>query len=182
MPVGYGQLGCSGFIVSDKDGNFVSRKTRAYLQFGEAAFKHVESLLAELIPAECTITPIPSALDLGHAQPSKNVPEKKKKDRKKKIEPPASVSVDSMDDEHKECTDSFNKVIEDPSTDNFQKLFDVLQFHFYHEEELIMTYSEKNETKESSSFSALDSHKMDHQRILKIAGDELERVNGCGTK
>ena len=45
MPVGYGQLGCSGFIVSDKDGCFVSRKTRAYLEYGEAAFDYVESIL-----------------------------------------------------------------------------------------------------------------------------------------
>ena len=29
MPVGYGQLGCSGFIVSNKDGYFVSKKTSA---------------------------------------------------------------------------------------------------------------------------------------------------------
>ena len=50
MPVGYGQLGCSGFIVSDKDGYFVSKKTSAYLQYGEAAFEEVEELLEELVP------------------------------------------------------------------------------------------------------------------------------------
>jgi hypothetical protein len=33
MPQGYGQLGCSGFVVSDGDGNFVSRKTAAFLQY-----------------------------------------------------------------------------------------------------------------------------------------------------
>ena len=42
MPVGFGQLGCSGFVVSDANGKFVSRKTKAYLQFGEDAFRHVE--------------------------------------------------------------------------------------------------------------------------------------------
>ena len=41
----FGQLGCSGFIVSDRDGCFVSRKTKAYLQYGDAAFSHVEELL-----------------------------------------------------------------------------------------------------------------------------------------
>lgn len=50
MPVGYGQLGCSGFIVSDTDGCFVSRKTQAYLQYGDDAFNHVESLIAGMVP------------------------------------------------------------------------------------------------------------------------------------
>ena len=54
MPVGYGQLGCSGFIVVDKKGNFVSRKTRAYLQYGEDAFEHVEELLSDLLKEEPT--------------------------------------------------------------------------------------------------------------------------------
>ena len=50
MPVGYGQLGCSGFIVSDAEGYFVSRKTKAYLQYGEDAFGHVEHMLEGLVP------------------------------------------------------------------------------------------------------------------------------------
>jgi hypothetical protein len=45
MPVGFGQLGCSGFVISDAKGNFVSRKTAAYLQYGPQAFRHVESIL-----------------------------------------------------------------------------------------------------------------------------------------
>ncbi len=49
MPVGYGQLGCSGFIISDANGKFVSRKTASFLQFGEDAFRHVESILADLL-------------------------------------------------------------------------------------------------------------------------------------
>ena len=48
LPVGYGQLGCSGFIVINKDGTtFLSRKTRAYLQYGEDAFPHVEEILSK---------------------------------------------------------------------------------------------------------------------------------------
>lgn len=49
MPVGYGQLGCSGFIIADANGNFVNRKTAAYLQFGDEAFRHVESILTDLL-------------------------------------------------------------------------------------------------------------------------------------
>ena len=50
MPVGYGQLGCSGFVVSDSKGNFASRKTAAYLDYGESAFRQVETILADLLP------------------------------------------------------------------------------------------------------------------------------------
>ena len=32
----------SSFVVSDANGKFVSRKTKAYLQLGEDAFRHVE--------------------------------------------------------------------------------------------------------------------------------------------
>mmetsp|Transcript_2407 Transcript_2407/g.4208 ORF Transcript_2407/g.4208 Transcript_2407/m.4208 type:complete len:91 (+) Transcript_2407:702-974(+) len=41
------QLGCSGYIVSDANGCFVRRKTKAYLDYVEAAFSHIEKLLLE---------------------------------------------------------------------------------------------------------------------------------------
>ena len=49
LPRGYGQLGCSGFIVADSEGCFVSRKTKAFLQYGDAAFRHVEQILDNLL-------------------------------------------------------------------------------------------------------------------------------------
>ena len=46
----FGQLGCSGFIVVDKSGRCVSRKTVAFLQQGpDAAFADVERLLKPLV-------------------------------------------------------------------------------------------------------------------------------------
>eukprot|EP00546_Thalassionema_frauenfeldii_P018770 CAMPEP_0178898446 /NCGR_PEP_ID=MMETSP0786-20121207/2336_1 /TAXON_ID=186022 /ORGANISM="Thalassionema frauenfeldii, Strain CCMP 1798" /LENGTH=96 /DNA_ID=CAMNT_0020569167 /DNA_START=158 /DNA_END=444 /DNA_ORIENTATION=- len=33
--LGYGQLGCSGFIIIDFDGYFVSKRTKAFLDYGE---------------------------------------------------------------------------------------------------------------------------------------------------
>jgi len=168
MPVGYGQLGCSGFIVSDKDGYFVSRKTDAYLQYGDAAFEHVEELLASLIPAAVTPTDLESSSDSTSTSPDTVT--------RGKIEPPASVGVESMDDEHIECTESFNKAIEDPSSCNLQKLFDILKSHFDHEEELMDKFSEKSKKGITSAFSSMNSHKMDHKGILNIAECELERV------
>jgi len=52
MPVGYGQLGCSGFVISDAHGRFVTKKTSAYLQYGERAFRHVEAIIEEVLAQE----------------------------------------------------------------------------------------------------------------------------------
>ena len=45
----WGQLGCNGFIILDASHNVVCPSTSAYLQVGEKAFRHVESLLEPLI-------------------------------------------------------------------------------------------------------------------------------------
>ena len=86
-----------------------------------------------------------------------------------------------MDDEHQECTDSFNKVLENPTADNLLDLYNVLKEHFDHEEKLMMEYSE-TKSDASSSFSAINSHKNDHDRILNIAKEELDRLNVCEYK
>ena len=46
MPRGFGQLGCSGFVVVDGHGNFISKRTAAFLEEGEGAFRDVETILA----------------------------------------------------------------------------------------------------------------------------------------
>ena len=48
MPVGYGQLGCSGFVIVDGQGCFVTKKTKSFLNYGEDAFLDVERILSEL--------------------------------------------------------------------------------------------------------------------------------------
>lgn len=198
MPVGYGQLGCSGFVISDADGNFVSRKTAAYLQYGESAFRHVESLLQDLIPSQSPSTQKNKKKN-DVVPPTNVVMDREEKDKNKKrkncdgtknkaakssssssptstmtmMQPPESVGVDAMDDEHKICTDSFNRAMKDPTFENLEELHDILKCHFDHEEELIEKYSSSSS---SSTFSALNSHRLDHQRILKIATTELERI------
>lgn len=183
FPVGYGQLGCSGFIVSDDQGRFVSRKTRAFLDYDQAAFRHVESLLAKLVvPKDDDDDAVVSSKrqkgDLKNSEEKKSEDSTQIRDLKEKVKPPPSVGVDVMDDEHKECTECFNNVIENPSADNLKRLYDVLKLHFDHEEKLMEKYCATN--KPTSSFSALDSHRSDHERILNIAREELDRVSGCG--
>lgn len=163
--------------MSDGEGCFVSRKTNAYLNYGDAAFGHVESLLAALVPAPVAPT----------VQTNATTSSKKKRDPKAKVEPPSSVGVDSMDNEHKECTDSFNKVIKNPTAENMLELYDILKEHFDHEEEVMKKYfgngkdnqSSTDSTNQPSSFSSLDSHIKDHQRMLGIANSELDRVSSC---
>jgi len=166
MPRGFGQLGCSGFVVSDARGNFVSRKTRAYLQVGEGAFRHVESILSELVPSATKKLPAPPA-SAAVSQPK----QKRQKNNQTMIKPPASVGVDSMDDEHRECTDSFNRALKDPTDETLKHLHAILKEHFAHEEELIGRHSPRN-----GAFSKLASHALDHARILGIAAAELDRL------
>ena len=80
-----------------------------------------------------------------------------------------------MDEEHRICTESFNRALNDPTFETLLEVFELLKSHFAHEEELIEKYAMPPE-QHNSQFSALDSHKKDHFRILSIAAVELQRV------
>ena len=88
FPVGYGQLGCSGFVISDAKGNFVSRKTAAFLQYGQDAFRHVESILADLLmemendKRAAMEAPSSTVIERGPVAPSSSI-SPKESDRKK---------------------------------------------------------------------------------------------------
>eukprot|EP00957_Ditylum_brightwellii_P186050 14165294-Ditylum_brightwellii.AAC.1 len=76
FPVGYGQLGCSGFVVVDERGCFVSRKTMAYLQYGEAAFTYVENLLERVFDVRpmyrsSTADAVPAFMMVGREEQEK---------------------------------------------------------------------------------------------------------------
>lgn len=203
FPVGFGQLGCSGFVISDVNGNFVSRKTSAYLQYGQDAFRHVESILTDLLiemendkPAEVA-APSKTVIDRG---PPGQISKKQKTDSATAsitddssassssrgnengspapvlaTEAPPSVGVEAMDAEHQICADSFNRALKDPNFETLQEVFDLLCSHFAHEEELIAKYYGIS-LENPSEFSALSSHRKDHFRMLDIAANELNRV------
>ena len=79
-----------------------------------------------------------------------------------------------MDDEHEECANSFNRLLEHPSAEALQELVDILKAHFEHEEELMEKFMGKDK------FSSLHSHKRDHERILSIAEKELGVIAASG--
>jgi len=185
FPEGYGQLGCSGFIVSDVEGCFVSRKTAAFLQYGEEAFRALEMMLAKLVSVEdgeeethfknedgcanANVAPTSVRMNRDAAVADKDG----------KVQVPASVGVVAMDEEHKECTDVMNLVLSEPSSCNLEKLHGILKSHFEHEEVLMKKYFGSNGSGGGvSSFSAIASHIMDHGRILKLAEAELDRMFG----
>ena len=201
MPVGYGQLGCSGFVISDDKGNFVTKRTPAYLEYREGAFRHVESILADLLvemaseeekkqgeaPKKTSMERIPPAMSPKRQSDCK----KQKKESSsqssssreaspttvtKPIEAPPSVGVDSMDAEHQICTDSFNRALKDPTFETLQEVYLLLRNHFLHEEDLIAKYAINDPEQLHSPFSAFTSHRKDHGRILSIAARELARV------
>jgi hemerythrin len=169
FPRGYGQLGCSGFVVADPQGQFLSRKTRAYLQYGDAAFRHVESILAPYLQERASDS-------IENRRKRKTEEEQKESDiRKAKCYLPASVGVKSMDDEHESCANVIKTLAEQPTEANLRHVLSELENHFLHEEELMIQYG-FGKPREDGSFSALDSHIQDHVRILGIARKELHRI------
>lgn len=183
MPVGYGQLGCSGFIVVDTKGNFISRKTKAYLDYGEDAFDDVERLLDDELkltavgkkPVQQSIDRGTSASEMGSVEDEKKEDQKVKKKQKTtnkitSIEPPPSTGVAAMDHEHDECTNAINALLKNPTTDALSKVVEILKEHFKHEEKLMESHGFDGS---NDTFSPLVSHRKDHERILDIGRNVL---------
>ena len=139
MPVGYGQLGCSGFIVVDAKGNFISRKTKAFLDYGEEAFQEVEDLVnKELRRYEKDDS---SKNDKTNSDPPStalpNSSRVKTANHIESIDCPPKVGVAAMDEEHEECTAALNAMLKNPSRKSLEETVQVLEKHFQHEEELL---------------------------------------------
>ena len=174
MPRGYGQLSCSGFIVVGTNVCFISRKTKAYLQYDDLAFRDVEALLARY-----EIHPTPQIQTRIHEVQAGCKVIIGQSVEIKELKPPSSVGVARMDREHEECTDALNALLRIPSMTNLQTLLHILADHFEHEENLMKQYEfgeRKNDDESSRQFSALSSHITDHQFILSIGQSELETM------
>lgn len=159
-PRGFGQLGCSGFVVVD-DNKFVSKKTMSYLDYGERAFLDVEKILRE------------RSMDVPAKEPEEKKDSSTPVAYLTSIQVPEATGLQDMDDEHQECTTALNILLQQPSTPHFREALAVLEEHFGHEEAMLAAkYG-------MESFSPLHSHKQDHERILNIARKELDRIAAC---
>ncbi|KAG7342532.1 hypothetical protein IV203_007625 [Nitzschia inconspicua] len=166
MPRGFGQLGCSGFVVSDGDGNFVSRKTKAYLDSGEEAFDHVEQILAGLLRDKVVAANFSS---------SSQQPSQKTTVAMDEYLTVPSVGVSSMDHEHETCLTALKNLIQSPSKKNLQVVYEELVNHFAHEEALMVEHGFGGMV--GDPFSPLTSHIKDHRRILDLIEHELKLGN-----
>jgi hemerythrin len=153
----YGQLGCSGFVVSDGQGCFVSRKTKAYLQHGYNAFLHVEELLHQNFAIQpWTKDKNSKAEDV--LNPNWTLP---------------SVGDYRMDHEHEECEEALALLLRTHSAESLRKALEKLTEHFQHEESLMKSsgFGILGE-----SFSPFANHVKDHERILDIGYFELAKL------
>lgn len=162
LPRGYGQLGCSGFIVADAQGNFVSRKTAAFLSYGEAAFRQVESILNSLVgpspappPVACVVAGDGPASD--ERTDGESIPE---------------LGIASMDEEHERCAKALKRALEQPTIANLKAVLVEIQNHFAHEEGLLVLHGFGGNP--NDPFSALASHTKDHKRILKLVEASIQ--------
>ena len=79
-----------------------------------------------------------------------------------------------MDEEHESCTLALTELLRDPTSANLVWVLQELEDHFQHEETLMRQHGFGGDP--TSSFSALTSHVVDHERILDMARQELERL------
>lgn len=181
FPVGYGQLGCSGFIVSDKYGNFVSRKTKAYLDYRQAAFDHVEEILSKLLLVSEAEAQRDTALvpprQLGIREEEEVIPTPEEEEKKTELETSSSVGVKSLDDDHEQCSIAISQLLKAQSVESLRAVLNELQNHFEHEEALMKEYNFGNASDEVNDFSAFASHVKDHERILTMIRREINAVS-----
>ncbi|KAG7363729.1 hypothetical protein IV203_027090 [Nitzschia inconspicua] len=150
----------------DGDGNFVSRKTKAYLDFGEEAFDHVEQILAGLLRDKVVGANFSS---------SSQQPSNKTTVAMEEYLTVPSVGVSSMDHEHETCLTALKNLIHSPSKKNLQVVYEELMNHFAHEEALMVEHGFGGTV--GDPFSPLTSHIKDHRRILDLVEHELKLGN-----
>jgi hypothetical protein len=178
FPNGFGQLGCSGFIVIQNN-RFVSKKTRSYLDYGDYAFVEVDALITQHAVRKQSVAAVEDMPQQPKEESKKEEPLDQNQSKTlatttSSIEAPPLTGIVEMDEEHLDCTVALNHLLQFPSVPALQAAVDVLTEHFRHEEEMLLRSNNKADV--DSSFSPYRSHQKDHERILKIGRDELQRL------
>jgi hemerythrin len=84
------------------------------------------------------------------------------------------MGISSMDEEHELCDKALRVLREQRTLTALQRVMEVLEKHFAHEEGLMVKYGFGGSA--TDSFSALNSHVQDHKRILELGQAELNRM------
>lgn len=129
----WGQLGCNGFIVLDADGGVACRATAAYLDVGERAFAHVESLLDGMlggVASDKAVSKKARQEPPPAAAPCANEPVAE-------LGPIQSVHVAALDAEHDACAAALKELATTRSLAALDKVLSAYEVHFAHEEALL---------------------------------------------
>ena len=167
LVLSFGQLGCSGFVVADSDGCFVSRKTMSYLDYGDRAFAYLKKLLVD----NFSIHPRDLAVQQDTGSGMATVGNKEQDVMSHGWTLP-SVGIKSMDKEHEKCEETLSLLLSAPNAKTLTNCMEALTEHFQHEEILMEAndFGKPNET-----FSPYANHCKDHERILDIGFRELSK-------
>ena len=168
----YGQLGCGGFIVLGKHGEFASARTvPAFLDKGMLAFAAVERLLSELgVPRRAASAP-EAAEAQAEASPVPGAPLQF-----------APVGHASMDEEHENLAAAGAAVREQRSLASLRRLRDAWAEHSEHEEALFEKHDFAGHRSRRGARSGTRSHVRHHGAILssiELAVQRCEEESAC---
>lgn len=164
------QLGCSGFVMIDENGYFITTKSDAFLEYGDRAFYYAEEMLRENcasfrensnleqnnVNEEKKSTSEPNETELDYASIRKALP---------------AVGHDEMDREHEIIVECLNRLAKEKSKRALQKVISEFSEHSENEEQLL---SQLGFT--GGELSAFNSHAKDHKRIIGLMNSVLENT------
>lgn len=165
----YGQLGCGGFIVLGKHGEFASARTvPAFLDKGMLAFAAVERLLSELgVPRGAASAPAPADEKPVSGAPLKFAP----------------VDHSAMDQEHEDLAEAAAALREQRSLASLRCLRDAWAEHSEHEESLFAAHDFAGHRSRGER-SGTRSHVRHHGAILAsidLAVRRCQEGSACST-
>lgn len=164
------QLGCSGFVIIDENGYFITTKSKAYLDYEDVAFYEVEALLRAHTNA---FQDDQSQLTQQVNQNTTNTSEEKKIDLPMSANALPVVGHDEMDKEHEKIVEYINILLQEKSTRALEKVKVEFMEHSTSEEQLLSRLGFGNIG--GGDLSPLKSHADDHKRIIGIIDTALGR-------
>jgi len=176
----WGQLGCNGFIIYDKDMNIACRKSKAYLEVRDEAFRDVENKLNDLLKFKN------NDLVQNHST-SKFIAEDEKIEP---LNPIKSVFVNELDDQHQQCANELQKLLKYRNKSSLDNVFKIFKKHFKFEETLLDTFLYPNAVKKPNEgdcnfnvdVNIRTSHYSDHARQLQMIRNQLKNLDGKDSK
>jgi hemerythrin len=142
----------------------VSRKTKAYLQYGTAAFLDVEGIL------QMTFAIFPR----DHARTDEVKAQGERQDVLHPNWTLPSVGIPSMDHEHERCEEALSALLLTLDMESLTHVMEMLTEHFQNEESLMRASGFGNP---GESISAFSNHVKDHERILEIGYRALAKLS-----